>query len=429
MLGMLRREDALGLAEVLVSLVVLVIIVLATYAALDGPSALSGQNKARTVAAALAEQDQERMRAFKATDLSNYFEKRDVTVSGVKYTIESRAVWTSDASGTESCSSSTKEADFVKISSTVTWPSMSGAPVRTVSVVAPPSGGLGGDRGNLVVQLTDQAGAPVEGMPMTISPATATVSTNSVGCAYFGHIPAGSYQARFAQPGWVTPAGLTAGVVNGPVTTGTTTTLSGRYARAAEVAVSFDTKIGSADPVAAQAVAMTVVSPELPAPGTRTFTTGRLESQIRADSLFPFTAGYGVYAGSCPAADPTAYIRDYWARYPGYVTPGPGGSASVKVRAPALRARVTRGGTPLAGAHMVVRATGVGCTDVYALTTASDGYPQTPGLPFGTYSVCADDGVRRVATASTAPVQSWSPDGSQQVTLDVPRSGTGAVCT
>lgn len=422
---MLRREEGMGLAEVAVSAVVLMIIVLGTYAAIDGPSTLSGANKARTVAAALAEQDQERLRALKATDLSNHHEKRKVTVSGVSYTVESRALWTSDSSGTESCSSSSKRADYIQISSTVTWPAMTGRPVRTVSVVAPPSGGLGPNRGNLVVQLTNHAGVPVGGVPVSTSPASTTVATNSLGCAFFGHVPSGGYQVRFGISGWVNPAGAGTVVLNGSVTTGTTATLSELYARAAYVDVGFDTRVGGSDPIVAQAQSVTVASPGLPAPGTRVFKAGRLESSIRASDLFPFTSGYGVYAGSCPSADPTSHVPDYWSRYPGFVSVTPGTGSQVTLRLPALRVRVMRGGSPVSGARVIARATGAGCTEAWSLTTAGNGFLQAPGLPFGSYSVCADDGSRSVTLPD---VRNTNPDGTALTTMTLPSAGRGSVC-
>ena len=422
---MLRREEGMGLAEVVVSAVVLMIVVLGTYAAIDGPSSLSGANKARTVAAALAEQDQERLRAFKATDLSNHYEQRFVTVSGVRYTVESRALWTSDASGTESCHSSSKRADYLQISSTVTWPAMTGKPVQTVSVVAPPSGGLGPNRGNLVVQLASQGGSAVDGVPITTSPATSNVTTNRLGCAFFGHVPAGGYQVRFGVAGWVNPAGASSVVLNGSVTAGTTTTLSELYARAASIDVGFDTQVGSAEPVSAQAQSVTVASPGLPAPGTRLFRPAGLASAVRATNLFPFTSGYGVYAGSCPSADPTAHVADYWSRYPGFVSVTPGAGAQVTVRVPALRVRVMRGGSPVNGAHVIARATGAGCTEAWTLTTGSGGFLTAPGLPFGNYSVCADDGNRRVTLPNVA---NTNPAGSAVTNMTVPSSGGRSVC-
>ena len=97
---------------------------------------------------------------------------------------------------------------------------------------------------------------------------------------------------------------------------------------------------------AAQAQSLTVAHNNLPAPGTRTWDpTGAGQTSIAATSLFPFTSGYGVYAGMCAANDPTLYIANYYTTNPGLVTVSPGGAHTVTIREPALNIRTRRNGT------------------------------------------------------------------------------------
>ncbi|MEA2474523.1 MAG: hypothetical protein QOE06_2438 [Thermoleophilaceae bacterium] len=423
MLRSLRREDGFGLAEVLASAAVLTIVVLGVYAGLDGTISVSGQNKARTVAAALAQQDQEQLRAQRATQLSNHSSTRTVDVSGVPYTVDSRTTWISDASGTESCSSSGRRADYLKISSSVTSPAMKGRPVLVESIIAPPAGGLGGSRGNLAVQLVDQAGAPVVGIGVTVTPTEATQSTNSVGCAFFGHLPAGSASARFGRAGWVNPGGVTNVVLTAAVASGATSLSSTSYAQAADVTVRFDTinSGGALVPTKAQAIA--VANAGLPAPGFRAFTAAAPRDSIDATGLFPFASGYGVYAGTCAAANPTVYTPDYWTRNSGFVTTGPGSHGAVTVRMPSIRVAVRRSGAIVNAAHVVVRAIGSGCTDSAIVTGDSQGNADVP-MPFGPYAVCADNGTQKVS----ANVTNFQPAGTARTTLSIP-TGRGTVCT
>ena len=165
---------------------------------------------------------------------------------------------------------------------------------------------------------------------------------------------------------------------------------------------------------------MTVEDPGLPAPGRRVFSASSPQSTLSANTLFPFTSGYGVYAGSCASDDPTNYAQN-----PSLVTPGPGAGVAVTVREPAINIAVTRGGAPLSGAHVVIKSTASGCTEGGAATTNAQGALANPGFPFGPYSVCADDGLRTV----TATVQNTSPAGTATVPLGVPTTGTGGVCT
>jgi len=409
--------------EAVASAAVLAVVVLGVYAGLDGTIALSGQNKSRTVAAALAQQDQEQLRAQRATQLSNFAGTRKVTVSGVEYTVESRTTWISDASGTESCSSQSKRADYLKISSEVTSPAMSGKPVRMVSVVAPPAGGLGGARGNIAVQLVNETGMPVEGVAVAVTPGAASQTTNSVGCAFFGHLTAGTYDARFSRGGWVNPAGATDVMLTGSAVTGTTSTLSESYAQAARVSVNFGTINESGNTVTAQHRVATFGNPGLPQPGTRSFPVQNPQETIDATGLFPFTSGYGVYAGSCASASPANYSQDYWSNYPGYATTGPGSATAVTVIVPTIRAAVRRGGVVVSGARVVVRATGAGCTDSATLTTDSRGFVDVP-MPFGPYSVCADNGTRRL----TVNVNNTVATGTSRIDLNIPSSGSSSTC-
>lgn len=433
----LSREDGFGLIEVLVSAVMLALISLGVLAMIDGPAAVSGANRARSTASALAQQDQDRMRAMTVTDLSGFSSTRTVVTNRVSFTVRSKAIWVSDASGTESCTSNDNQAHYLKIVSTVTWPDIGTAPpVTATSLMAPPPS-LSTTAGSLAVQLSDQAGAPVTGTTVRATPGAYSTATNSAGCAFFGGVAVGTYAVSYGQAGWVDPAGNSNVTLNGSVTAGTTTTLTASYAPAAQVSVSFDTKVGSAAPVAARSLAATIVNPNLPSPGFRSFTVASPTPTIGASNVYPFTSGYGVYAGGCAAANPVNYNASYFTQNPGsYVRPGPSGSASVTVREPALNVKVIRNSVPLANAHVIAKATGAGCADRYVMSTDSNGLivlgPApflAPAVPFGPYSVCADDGLHS-ATAGT--VQNTDPNGNQssvQTTITVPKSGTGAVCT
>jgi hypothetical protein len=47
-------------------------------------------------------------------------------------------------------------------------------------------------------------------------------------------------------------------------------------------------------------------------------------------------------------------------------------------------------------------------------------------MPFGSYTVCADDGVRRKLFAGT--VQNTDPAGTSTIALSIPTSGTTGLC-
>jgi Tfp pilus assembly protein PilV len=425
----LRSQAGFGLVEVLVSVVLLALVTLGVFAQIDGPAALSGANRLRSTAAALAQQDQERLRAMRSGDLANYSGTRTVQVGRVSYTVASKATWISDASGTESCTNNSSQANYLQIASTVTWPTIgSGKPIKAVSLMAP-NASLGASTGNLAVQVTNQAGAVVEGLPVTVTPGTHSTSTNSFGCAFFPALAAGNYQASYSSAGQVDPSGAATVTLSGSVVSGATATLSGSLGQAAQTTVNFDTKVGSAQPVAAQSKSVTLVNPGIPAPGFRTFSSATAQASIAATALFPFASGYGAYAGGCSAANPTLYNASYYTQNPTrYANVTPGGSSSVTVREPALNVTVRRNSSAYNNAHVVVTATGTGCSDKFTMSSNSAGglvkgaapY-DAPAVPFGTHTVCADDGIRR----ATVTVSNTDPSGNQasNTVLNIPTSG------
>ena len=126
---------------------VLIIVSLAVMSALDGASATSGTDRARSIAAGVAQEDQEQMRSM-TLNLSNYRNTQTQMVGGVPFNVVSRADWVADSSGATSCTSGNVNADYLKITSTVTWPAIRGSrPTVITSLVSPPNGSFGPGRG------------------------------------------------------------------------------------------------------------------------------------------------------------------------------------------------------------------------------------------------------------------------------------------
>jgi Tfp pilus assembly protein PilV len=97
----LAAESGVTLVETLFSAVVLVIVLFGVFASMDAASHTTAVNRSRSVAASLAEQELERMRSLSAVQLATYSAAPQTKVVGkAQYTIESRAEWVNDASGT-----------------------------------------------------------------------------------------------------------------------------------------------------------------------------------------------------------------------------------------------------------------------------------------------------------------------------------------
>ena len=166
----------------------------------------SGREKARSVAAALTEQDQERLRSFRAVDLANYDETRTVMVNNVAVHDPVRRPTGSATRPAvpQSCNNSATQADYMRITSTTTSDLINTPipPITMSSLVAPPVGAFGANQGTLGVQVNDRDGVGVAGRPRHDHRARdLTNPTNSAGCAIFAYVPVGNYTASVNHNG------------------------------------------------------------------------------------------------------------------------------------------------------------------------------------------------------------------------------------
>jgi Tfp pilus assembly protein PilV len=396
----LSAEHGVTLVETLISAAILIVVLFAVLGSLDAASHTAAVNRSRTVAASLAEQALERLRSLPATTLATYDAVAETRVIGkTEYTIQSDAQWVHDASGAPaSCDSDGEQADYIRITSTVTSNVVGRRvkPVEMSSLIAPRVGSFGANQGTLAVQVKNELDAPVPNMPVTINgPVAQTDATNVLGCAVFGHIAAGPYDVQLSQPGWVGVSGKQTVTQATQVTPGTKQTVPLRYAQAASVTVNFDTEVRG-NKKTATSPSLSAANNALPT-GVLVFKPGAPTASITAKDLFPFPDGYTFFSGGCTSQSPDKLLPNYFSSYPGFVKVGAGGSASVTVREPAFNLRITRGpnansAKPFKNAYVVVTSTDPGCSEKYIFQDVdSNGTLPEPGLPFGNYTVCADD--------------------------------------
>jgi Tfp pilus assembly protein PilV len=411
----LRFSDDRGFAmiEAIAAAALLAVVALGVLRGLDVAQRSSGREKARSAAAALTEQDQERLRSFRAVDLANYDETRNVTVNGVKYTVTSLAEWVRDSTGgTESCNSNTVQADYMRITSTTKSGLINTPipPIKMSSIVAPPVGEFGDNQGTLGVQVNDRNGNGVPGMPVTITgPATVQNPTNSAGCAIFAYVPIGTYTASVDTAGWVDKGGNQKSTVGATVSQGQVKVANLTYDRAASVSVKFDTEtlggsiVSANPPFTVKTTQLGAANTGVPAgplsiAGIRKFgTAGTFVDTITAGGLFPFTDGYGLFGGVCGGADPTKYDPDYYTAFPAaQVASEPGQvSPDATVRLPSINLKVQRDGlVPNTAVKLLITSTASGCTEAFSFTDAVNTAtgvmkPELQPLPFGDYQICA----------------------------------------
>jgi Tfp pilus assembly protein PilV len=408
----ISEDRGFAMVEAIVASMLLVMVALGVLKGLDTAQDSSGREKARSTAAALTEQDQERLRSFRAIDLANYDETRTVTVNGVDYTVKSQVDWIRDSTGgTQSCNNSATQADYMRITTTTTSNLVNTpiAPITQSSLVAPTVGAFGTNQGTLGIQVNGRDGTGMENVNVTITgPTTITNPTNSAGCAIFAYVPVGAYTAKVDTDGWVDKGGNQASSVGATVSDGTVNVKNLDYDQAASVDANFDTETLGGATVPAKTTQLSAANPGVPsgpfAPfaGERVWNPPGSLGTITATGLFPFADGYNLYGGGCPGADPTKYDPDYFTTLGSSavvsVDPGAATTPAATVRLPSINLRVLYNGSALAATYMpftriLVTSTSTNCSEKFSFPAPAidaSGWMLQPALPFGSYKVCAE---------------------------------------
>jgi type II secretory pathway pseudopilin PulG len=404
----LSSQQGSLLVEVMVGTLVLGITTLAVLTGLDGAQDSGARNKSRSEYSALAQQDIERLRSKPITALSNLNETRTVRLGSVDYTVTSETEWVRDASGVVSCTDDSSQAEYMKVTSTVTSPSdTQRSPTKETTLLTPAPGAFSATSGTAAVLLTDRDANPLPGVGVGLSgPASFSDTTNALGCAIFGYIPSGTYSAQVSS-GVTWASQLPA---SGPVTVN-----AGRTSLTAievEEPASLRAHFKNPDGTNALWSRITVAHAKLPA-GFLNFPDDSATSpvsSIDAANLFPHHDGYGVYAGSCELNNPAVWDSDYFQPAgSGYIELDPGDNLkSVDVLMPKLTMSVVK--TTVVARPVRVTVTQIDapeCTEKLVDTTVASNTSAlveiSLSLPFGRYRVCVDDGVNRKTSSSFNP--------------------------
>jgi type II secretory pathway pseudopilin PulG len=416
------REAGFALIETIVAALLLVVVALAVFSSLDAATKTAGANKGRTVASALAEQDQERMRGLSITQLSNLRGQQTITVGGANYTVNSRADWVRDsANATESCTASGTQSDYIRITSTVTSGVVGSAtqPVTMQGLVSVPVGTFGPNQGTMTIKVIDRDGNPVPNMGVTASgPRALSDVTNDLGCAVFGFIPTGTYTAQLNQTNWVDVARQQISTQDVTVAAGSVVTKTMQYDKAAKIDATFvDSAGGAVNTAGATKLRMTNPSVATGFPDTD-IAAG--QPSVTVSSLFPFNSAYVIYPGSCDKANPALYSEPVASKLL-----DPAEDWQPQLRLPTIQVTVTNSSGPVSNATVKVLGTSAGCTGDQAVVnnaTNSSGVASIP-MPYGTYKVCASSGTQRGWAA--ADVVS---DKAAGKTTSVALTGGGPAC-
>jgi Tfp pilus assembly protein PilV len=398
------------LIEILVSALVLAIAAAAIFSLLNTTAHSAADERNRSEAYAIAQEDQARLRSMRISELNRLNQNRPVTVNGTTFTVNSTGTFVNDTTTSTSCKSGAASADYVKVASSVTWTNMGATPaVGIQSIVSPANGSLDPSHGTLTVSVANAAGTAIPGIGLTGTGAgTFNGTTDSSGCAMFPDQPSGNYTltvsgvaAGLVDKDGKTPAPFTVGVIPGG--TNPVFLLYDRPGSIGEVA--FETKYANGEVAPSTADSMIVFNTGMTSAKLIGTPGGTRQTTLAAPSLFPFASADSVYAGSCTGNNPNPTGETNppgAAAMASVLVPANGVAPKATLRLPALYVTVRTGknssspGSLFNNADVWIRddkcsSESVPVTRRYA--TNSSGTLNDPGLPWSTYDVCVDSQV------------------------------------
>jgi prepilin-type N-terminal cleavage/methylation domain-containing protein len=429
----LHGQDGFALIEVLVSALVLAIAAAGVLALLQATTRSAASERRHSEAYAISQEDQARLRSMRLSALNRLEQTRNVTLDGNEFTIKSQGVFVNNTSGQpSSCTSGETSADYVRITSTTTWPG-SQAPVVVQSIVSPSNGSLDPNHGTLVVTVKNAASQPLANIGLSGSgPGSFNGTTDSTGCANFTDLPAGNYSIVPNAPGLVDIHGESSAAQPAGVSAGTSSPLPLLFDYPATLPIKFESRVGSSNEFKAAKIDSALVFNALMNPAKAYWTpTKTPQEEIVATPIFPFTSPDSVYAGACETNNPKS------GEGLGSVTLEPGKTApTMKLKVPALEVTVKNGASAIGGAKITITdencvVSGTNLKREYTSeaaghqSNAANGFPEY-GLPYGTYKICASasiSGNTKKRTVEGVTVQSYSSAKTQTIDLS---SGTSS---
>ncbi|MGA9875441.1 MAG: hypothetical protein WBQ21_06500 [Solirubrobacteraceae bacterium] len=225
-----RREDGLTLIEVVITALLVGLIAVGTLTGFQALDRASADERFHNQAVLLATQSQEQLRSDPANTLNlladeplKFYQHSYTTkVDGTLYTITQEATYFNESKPGSDClataaseSSSKEDGDYLRVTSSITWPQLISAkrkPVSQSSIITPPDGSaLEVDATNGAYPESALSGVTAKvkyiGVESTeVTPLEGT--TGAAGCIVFGGIPATSAKVEITElSGFVTTSG------------------------------------------------------------------------------------------------------------------------------------------------------------------------------------------------------------------------------
>jgi Tfp pilus assembly protein PilV len=406
----LPAEQGFVLIEILVSALVLVIASAGVVTLLQTTIKAQGEQRHGSEAYALAQEDQARLASMRLGSLKHLDETRSIMLNKTEFKVHSLGVFLNDKTSTVSCTVGSSSADYVQMTSIVTWPRMKGSEkAKIVSILSQSNGSLDPNNGTLAVSVTNEAMEPMANVRVygeSTGGGAFDGLTDVAGCASFPDLPAVpisnySMTADATAAGLVNKDGKSSEEKTVGVKANDVENVPLQFDHPGTIPLNFKYRVGStgtfatatADSVVAYNSTMTTAK-VVGTPG------GIRESIINATPLFPFTSAYTLYPGSCASNNPNTEGKNP-AGVATVVAPRGATAAPATIQLPALELVVKKGSTgPVPGAKVTI--TDTSCKEAKGslvkrtFTTNAAGKPSSsetgvaePALPWGKYTVCA----------------------------------------
>lgn len=301
-----QPDDGMTMVEVVVALMLVSVMILGTMYSLATMTKLTDDTQNREVAAGLAEQEIDKVRA---TDdvFSVHTATTTQVVNGITYTIRRYTNWVSTTGATQNCGSGGGVLLYKQVNVGVTWTNMLTLtnPIQADTVIAPATKVNDPSYGSILVSVTGADGRGRSGVGVTITPngngaaAVGSVSpTDSDGCAFAFKVTPGSYNVAISKGGYISDGEAATPSKAVTVTAGSSSPANFSYDASASVNISYASNF-------------TGPSFRLPdALSTNFFSANQAYVSPTPSSpvpLYPFSGGYAVVAGTvtgCASADP-----------------------------------------------------------------------------------------------------------------------------
>lgn len=400
----LDRDGGFSLVEAVMAGLVLSLLAIVVANLLVSALGLVKDNTRRTVAANIAAEQIEKVRATRALDIADgRVSLPAVSLQGTTYQVVQDASYVQLGSTSSTCaSSSNADLAYKLVRVTVTWPRMGSIkPVQSDTLRALGFGGddLDATKGAAALQITGDQGRPVSGISVSIRVSGSgsvlrVLVSDADGCVVFSGLTAGNYVGSVDQSGYVDPSGAQAS---------TSSVLGVNPQQVSKAAISYDvvgalvaTLTSAASYPVPASLPLTLTTSQWSQPSSRVFPScpggvaqGCVSGSPARSAVALFPAQYGVWAGSCAdSMQPTVPVTVA-------VSGGTSASYTVQVRDVGISAP---GITTTVYAVHARESAGCGAGAVINLGTPTAGTLRA-ALPFGTWKIST---VATVPSASAA---------------------------